>query len=163
MELPCVAPVQQAQLYRVEVCYSATTTPEGPSNQYSRTLVPKAMNGIVFGTRVLKYWVLGPSGYWSSQVKQLVLGCPEPQGLRGIGSSVKNQARTSPHRLDSGWCISAKMQCKHLLIYLSIYKCIYTCLYIEIHLIGLYMHVYTYIYTHVRMYVRTYVRTYVCV
>ena len=36
--------------------------PKGPSTQYSRTLVPKAMPFMVFGTRVLKYWVLGPSG-----------------------------------------------------------------------------------------------------
>ena len=33
--------------------------PEGPSTQYYlRFLVPK----MVFGTRVLQYWVLGPSG-----------------------------------------------------------------------------------------------------
>ena len=36
--------------------------PEGPSTQHLRTLVPKAIDGMVFGTRVLKYWVLGPSG-----------------------------------------------------------------------------------------------------
>ena len=35
---------------------------EGPSTQYLRTLVPKAIEGMVFGIRVLKYWVLGPSG-----------------------------------------------------------------------------------------------------
>ena len=35
---------------------------EGPSTQHLRTLVPKAINGMVFGTRVLKHWVLGPSG-----------------------------------------------------------------------------------------------------
>ena len=39
--------------------------PEGPSTQYSRTLVPKTMKGMVFGTRDLKYWVLGPSGLHS--------------------------------------------------------------------------------------------------
>ena len=36
--------------------------PEGPSTQCLRTLVPKAIKGMVVGTRVLKYWVLGPSG-----------------------------------------------------------------------------------------------------
>ena len=41
--------------------------PEGPSTQYLRTLVPKSIPAIplmAFGTRVLKYWVLGlgPSG-----------------------------------------------------------------------------------------------------
>ena len=35
--------------------------PEGPSTQHLRSLVPKAINSMVFGTRVLKYWVLGPS------------------------------------------------------------------------------------------------------
>ena len=34
----------------------------GPGTQSFRTLVPKAMNGVVFGARCLKYWVLGPSG-----------------------------------------------------------------------------------------------------
>ena len=36
--------------------------PEGPSTQHIRTLVPKTVKGMVFGTRVLEYWVLGPSG-----------------------------------------------------------------------------------------------------
>ena len=42
---------------------SVVSIPEGPSTQYVRTLVPKAMKRMVFGTRVLKYWVLGSSGY----------------------------------------------------------------------------------------------------
>ena len=42
-------------------CDYIQTHPKGPSTQYSRTLVPKAIKGIGFGTRVLKYWVLGPS------------------------------------------------------------------------------------------------------
>ena len=37
--------------------------PEGPSSQYLRTLVPKAIKAMVLGTRDLTYWVLGPSGY----------------------------------------------------------------------------------------------------
>ena len=37
--------------------------PEGRSTQYLRTLAPKAINGMFFGTRVLKYWVLGPSWF----------------------------------------------------------------------------------------------------
>ena len=37
--------------------------PKGPSTQYSRTFVPKTINGMVFGTRNLIYWVLGPSGF----------------------------------------------------------------------------------------------------
>ena len=35
---------------------------EGQSTQYSRPLVPKTIEGMVFGTRNLKYLVLGPSG-----------------------------------------------------------------------------------------------------
>ena len=46
-------PVQLATVY----------FPEGPSTQYLRTLVPKTIALMVFGTRVLKYWVLGPSGF----------------------------------------------------------------------------------------------------
>ena len=35
---------------------------EGPSTQYLRTLVPKTIPLMAFGTRVPRYWVLGPSG-----------------------------------------------------------------------------------------------------
>ena len=34
--------------------------PEGPSTQYLRTLVPKTIPLMAFGTRVLKHRVLGP-------------------------------------------------------------------------------------------------------
>ena len=37
-------------------------SPEGPSTQYLRTLVPKAIPLMVFGTRVVEYWVIGPAG-----------------------------------------------------------------------------------------------------
>ena len=32
---------------------------EGPSTQYSRTLVPNTISLMIFGTRVLDYWALG--------------------------------------------------------------------------------------------------------
>ena len=38
------------------------SSPEGPSTQYLRPLVPNTIKSMVFGTRVLKCWVLGPSG-----------------------------------------------------------------------------------------------------
>ena len=38
------------------------TLSQGPSTQCLRTLVPKAISLIAFGTRVLSYLVLGPSG-----------------------------------------------------------------------------------------------------
>ena len=37
-------------------------SPEGPSIQKERTLVPGAVPLMVFGTRDLKYWIFGPSG-----------------------------------------------------------------------------------------------------
>ena len=40
--------------------------PEGPSTQYLRFPVPKTILLMVFGPRVLKYWVLGPPGICSS-------------------------------------------------------------------------------------------------
>ena len=35
-------------------------TPKVPSTYHLRTLVPKAIKGMVFGTRSLKCWVLSP-------------------------------------------------------------------------------------------------------
>ena len=37
--------------------------PEGPSTQYLRTPDPRTMSLVVFETRVLKCWVLGPSEF----------------------------------------------------------------------------------------------------
>ena len=34
---------------------------EGPSTQYLRFLAPKTLPCMVFGTKIRKYWVLGPS------------------------------------------------------------------------------------------------------
>ena len=45
-----------------ELRVDAKRPPKGPSTQYLRSLVTKAINGMDFGTRVLKYWVLGPFG-----------------------------------------------------------------------------------------------------
>ena len=42
-------------------CEPREECPEGPSTQYLRTLVSTAVPFMVFGTRVLKYWVLGHS------------------------------------------------------------------------------------------------------
>ena len=35
---------------------------DGPSSQYSRTRVPNVIQGMVLGTRNLRFWVLGISG-----------------------------------------------------------------------------------------------------
>ena len=43
--------------------------PEGPSTQYLRPLVPNTIHGMDVGTRVHKYWVLGPSGPVDGQGK----------------------------------------------------------------------------------------------
>ena len=37
--------------------------PESPSTRYLRLLVPETVLSMVFGTRQLKSWLLGPSGY----------------------------------------------------------------------------------------------------
>ena len=42
-------------------------SPEGPSTQYLRTLVPKTIPFMAFGTRVLKCWVLAPSGQYRTE------------------------------------------------------------------------------------------------
>ena len=52
--------------------------PEGPSTQYLKTLIPTAIKGMVFGTRVLKHWVLGPSGVGHGRLCQV---WTEGQGL----------------------------------------------------------------------------------
>ena len=50
--------------------------PEGPSTQYLRTLVPNTIQGMAFGTRILKYWVLGPSGLCGSHLPMTPPGHP---------------------------------------------------------------------------------------
>ena len=47
------------RILRAEALFSC---PGGPSTQYLRCLVPNTIKNMVFGTTVLKYWVLGPSG-----------------------------------------------------------------------------------------------------
>ena len=47
--------------------------PKGPSTQYLRSLVPNTIKSMVFGTRNLKYWVLGPSGLHRGSFKDTIL------------------------------------------------------------------------------------------
>ena len=50
---------------------------EGPSTHKSRILVPKTIPLMVFGTKGLKYWALGPSGYnWLEGSLSLSLSLP---------------------------------------------------------------------------------------
>ena len=64
----CVAPALRASGLVVKPLLSDThsfawlTVPEGPNTQYLRTLVPKAIKGMVFGTGVLKIGYLDPLG-----------------------------------------------------------------------------------------------------
>ena len=46
---------------------------EGPSTQYLRTLVPKAIKGKVFGTRVLKILGTGSQSFWETVQRTLRL------------------------------------------------------------------------------------------
>ena len=45
------------------------THPEGPSTQYLKSLVPNTIESMAFGTRNLKYWLLGSSGSVSPRVR----------------------------------------------------------------------------------------------
>ena len=47
--------------------------PEGPITQYVRTLVLKTIEGMVFGTRVLKHWAIGPFGTFKADYKSIML------------------------------------------------------------------------------------------
>ena len=63
-----------------------THIPEAPSTQYVRTLVPKAIKGMDFGTRVPQYWVLGPSGTrMISRITLLSSQNPDVGSLRSGG------------------------------------------------------------------------------
>ena len=44
------------------ICTEGAENPEGSSTQYLRSLVPKTIPLMVFGTKGLKYMVLGPFG-----------------------------------------------------------------------------------------------------
>ena len=61
--------------------------PVGPTTQYFRTLVPKTIKGMVSRTRVLKCWVLGPSG------------------TRSLRVQVDCQYGLEPQNLDRVWCL----------------------------------------------------------
>ena len=50
--------------------------PEGSNTQHLKSLVPKTRPGMGFGTRSLKYWVLGPSG---AVAKDQRLNAPGPE------------------------------------------------------------------------------------
>ena len=52
----------------------ARTNPEGPSTKYLRSLVPNTITSMVFGTRNLKDWVLGPSGKGSLFLRPQICG-----------------------------------------------------------------------------------------
>ena len=48
--------------FELALLFPSFNDPEGPSTEYLRLLFPNTMKSMVFGTRVLEYWVLGPSG-----------------------------------------------------------------------------------------------------
>ena len=51
--------------------------PEGPSTQDLRTLVPKTIEGMAFGTRILRYWVLGPSRLYNQKGMRRLPNIPD--------------------------------------------------------------------------------------
>ena len=51
---------------------------------YIRTLVPNTIKGVFFGTRDLKYWVLGPSVLlnFPVELRSVILNSTDPSGYR---------------------------------------------------------------------------------
>ena len=100
-----------------------------------RTLVPKTINGMVFGTRVLKYWVPGPSGkYRSGQTFE----------LRALWVRCRLQtAATKPRR---------GKQCAYMYSYVYLY--IYICIHIYM-LVFMYLFIYIHTYILLHMHIHT--------
>ena len=79
-----------------------TRYPEGPSAQYVRTLVPKTIHLIAFGTKLLKYSVLGPSGVRKAYVKSFLgiflplTSYTPPKQPRLSGCRLPNRAHQGP-------------------------------------------------------------------
>ena len=48
--------------------------PEGPSTQHVRLLIPESLEGMMSGTRDLKYWILGPFGSCMVSAGRIVQG-----------------------------------------------------------------------------------------
>ena len=63
-----------------------SSSPEGPSTQCLRTPVPNTIKGVVFGTRVLKYWVLAPSGQGRAKYFWVAPGRWEAMNLKSPGA-----------------------------------------------------------------------------
>ena len=83
----------------LHVAFLNFSTQEGPSSQHLRTLVPKTINGMVFGTRVLKYWLLGPCE--KTELLHAKSGLPpDPQRLEDKQKNSKlTTPKTPPQRL----------------------------------------------------------------
>ena len=80
----CTLRVNFQGLYRpTTLTKYVETILEGPSTQHLRTLVPKTIPLMVFGTRVLKFWELGPSGNG-------------PELLKRAGTAVNHRVDRSP-------------------------------------------------------------------
>ena len=65
--------------------------PEGPSTHYLRTLVPNTIKSMVFGTRVLKYWVLGPGSGSRDRLPPPKPGAPDASPA-GLVSAIRQEA-----------------------------------------------------------------------
>ena len=137
---------------------ATTPDPEGPSTQCFRTLVPKSIQGMVFGTRRIKSWVLGASGrYFTYQVLAATLGslclCGFPclDVVRGSESKLERMITTAMHNAEGGHgascictCICICMlhvQCTFPCSCICICACTCTC----IHILS-YVYMYLYLY-----------------
>ena len=78
--------------YQAAGVHGGLQTPEGSGSQCLRTSVPKAIQGMVFGTKDLKRWVLGPSGNGNLRTTGLVVATRSEAGSRA-GSGPGRRSR----------------------------------------------------------------------
>ena len=75
--------------------YEVSSYREGPSTQHLRPLDPKTIEGVVFGTRSLKYWILGPSGLDASLSKEATNGPGVGRSLRSFACDASEASPTA--------------------------------------------------------------------
>ena len=99
--------------------------PEGPSTQCFRTLVLKTIPFMVFGTRVLKYWVLGPSGILGVVTHRmpwyLVMNC-------WVAAGRVSKDRVVEFSFHSLVCVDYMYVYKYACICMCVYACEHVCM-----------------------------------
>ena len=55
-------PAEVRKQQKEPLLHAARGVPKNPSTQHLRFQIPKTIYGTDFGTRYLRYWILGPKG-----------------------------------------------------------------------------------------------------